>query len=78
MRTNNVSPRDALRRVASEVAGRANSMMAEGRRRDDVASWVGDVKAAWNEAVHDHLCAAEAESRDRSQNPELERASPKQ
>ena len=61
MRTKNVSPRDALRRVASEVAGRANSMIAEGARHDDVTKWVDDVKTAWNEGLHDHLRAAEAQ-----------------
>jgi hypothetical protein len=59
IKTNKVSPRDALRKVSSDVAGRAKSMVADGRRRDEVAKWVGDVQAAWLEGLHDHLRAAD-------------------
>jgi len=59
MRTKNIDARHALRRVASEVAGRANTMvLAEGKRREEVAKWVGEVQAACAQRVEDHLMDA--------------------
>ena len=59
MRTKNVDPEEALRRVASEVAGRANSMvLAEGKRREEVASWVREVQTAYARRLEEHLMAA--------------------
>ena len=47
MRTKNVDAQQALRREAGVVAGRANTMvLAQGMRREEVASWVGEVQAA--------------------------------
>jgi len=59
MRTKNIDPQQALRRVASEVAGRANTMvLAEGKRREDVANWVGEVQTACAQRVEQHLMEA--------------------
>jgi len=59
MRTKNIDPQQALRRVASEVAGRANTMvLAEGKRREDVANWVGEVQTACAQRVEEHLMEA--------------------
>ena len=56
MRTKNIDAQQALRRVASEVAGRANTMvLAEGKRREDVAQWVGEVQTACAQTVEGHL-----------------------
>jgi hypothetical protein len=62
MRTKNVDAPQALRRVAGIVAGRANNMvLAEGMRREEVASWVGEVQAAYAQRLEEHLMAAGAE-----------------
>jgi hypothetical protein len=62
MRTKNVDAPQALRRVAGIVAGRANNMvLGEGMRRDEVASWVGEVQAAYAQRLEEHLMAAGAE-----------------
>ena len=62
MRTKNVDVPQALRRVAGIVAGRANNMvLAEGMRRQEVASWVGEVQAAYAQRLEEHLMAAGAE-----------------
>ena len=59
MRTKNVDAQQALRAVASEVAGRANTMLlAEGKRSEEVASWVGEVQTAYAERLEEHLLAA--------------------
>ena len=59
MRTKNIDPQQALRRVASEVAGRANTMvLAEGKRREDVVKWVGEVQTACAQRVEEHLMEA--------------------
>jgi hypothetical protein len=53
---NNIDAQQALRRMASEVAGRANTMvLAEGKQREDVARWVGVVQAACAQRVAEHL-----------------------
>jgi hypothetical protein len=62
MRTKKVDAQPALRRVASEVAGIANTMvLAEGKRREEVASWVGEVQTAYARWLQEHLMAAGAE-----------------
>jgi hypothetical protein len=67
MRTKNVDAQQALRRVAGVVAGRANTMvLAQGMRREEVASWVGEVQAAYAQRLEEHLMAAGAEEPRRS------------
>jgi len=53
---NNIDAQQALRRMASEVAAMANTMvLAEGKRHDDVARWVDAVQAACVQRVAEHL-----------------------
>jgi hypothetical protein len=53
---NNIDAQQALRRMASEVAGRANTMvLVEGKQREDVAKWVDAVQAACAKRVAEHL-----------------------
>jgi hypothetical protein len=53
---NNIDPQRALQRMASEVAGMANSMvLVEGKQREDVARWVDAVQAACAQRVEEHL-----------------------
>ena len=46
-------------RVASEIAGPANTFVAEGKGRHDVKEWVGQVQVACAERLEDHLTASE-------------------
>ena len=56
---NNIDPQQALRRMASEVAGMANTMvLAEGKQREDVAKWIDAVQAACAQRVAGHLNSA--------------------
>jgi len=55
MRTRIVPPKEALRRVASEVAGRANTLVAKGTPRYEVQKWVGEVQAAYGQCIEDQL-----------------------
>jgi hypothetical protein len=58
MRTRNAPPKDALRRVASEVAGRANTLVAVGKRREEVVKWVEEVQASCVQRIEEHLRTA--------------------
>ena len=56
---NNIDPQQALRRMASEVAGTANTMvLAEGKQREDVARWIDAVQVACAQRVAEHLNSA--------------------
>jgi len=55
MRTRNIPAKDALRRVASEVVGRANTLVAQGKDRDEEQRWVGEVQAACAQSIEEHL-----------------------
>jgi hypothetical protein len=53
---NNIDPQHALRRMASEVAGAANTMvLREGKQREEVAHWVCIVQTACAQRVTEHL-----------------------
>jgi hypothetical protein len=60
MRTRSLSGKQALRQVASEVAGTANTMVAGGKPREDVTKWVGEVQRACVARVEEQLIAIEA------------------
>ena len=55
MRTRNIPAKDARRTVASEVAGRANTLLAQGKDRDEVQTWVGEVQAACAQSIEEPL-----------------------
>ena len=52
---NNIDAQRALRRMASEVAGTANTMVLQGKQREEVARWVDAVQAACAQRVAEHL-----------------------
>ena len=53
---NNIDAQQALRRMASEAAGKANTMvLTEGKQREEVARWVDAVQAACAQRVAEHL-----------------------
>ena len=59
---NNIDAQQALRRMASEVAGTANTMvLTEGKQREEVARWVDAVQAACAQRVAEHLSQGEME-----------------
>ena len=65
---NNIDAQQALRRMASEVAAMANTMvLAEGKRHDDVARWVDAVQAACAQRVAEHLTLGSEEPSGRAQ-----------
>jgi len=63
MRTRNTPGKEALRTVASEVAGRANTLVAQGTERDEVQKWVREVQVACAKSIEEHLRAANEQMR---------------
>jgi hypothetical protein len=59
MTTRRMTAQQALRKFASEVASRANTLVAKGRPREEVARWVGEVQWACAQRVEEHLGATE-------------------
>ena len=53
---NDIDAQQALRRMASEVAGKANTMvLTEGKQREEVAKWVCAVQTACAQRVAENL-----------------------
>ena len=51
----NLSLEEASRRVAQEVAERANEMLTSGKAREDVLLWIKGVQEGFREALDKYL-----------------------
>ena len=54
MRLQRVTAQQVTFNVATEVAKRANSMLAAGEAHDEVAAWIGQVQIGYAEWLHEH------------------------